>query len=128
MNLDGCGGDVDRRSDRRNVPEEAIERYLGALAQRLGASAMVLADGDGRVACAGGAGIPLARLGELGVASACGAPEAMGALERLAGDEDLYTHAWSAGGTSFRLISLRARVPRVREVASTVQRIRDAMY
>jgi hypothetical protein len=120
----------DRRRDRCNVPEEALARYMDAVAERSALVALVLADSDGRVVATSEGGRELERLSEIAQATAHGADyeSVIDAIELLAGADEVYAPVWTTDGARFCLISIGGCVPDVHEVAQAVERIRGAMH
>jgi hypothetical protein len=120
----------DRRQDRCNVPEEALARYMEALAERCALAALVLVDGNGHVVATSEGGRELERLSEIADATAHGADyeTVIDAIESLAGADEVYAPVFTADGARFCLISIGGCVPDVHEVAQAVERIRGAMH
>lgn len=117
---------IERRTNRSEVPHEALALYLAAIAARSSLKALTLANEDGFLVAGIGGGYNLEWLAALGPVCVPGSA-VNGSIETLVenvtGGEDLYASAVKIGDDTLYLTSVGARVPRQKEAAETLRRI-----
>lgn len=114
----------DRRGKRSDVPAEAAQLYLEAIAERNNIRAIALTDRDGFLVAGSGPDCDLMELGAAGAACAHGHSDSASAVfDTMADDDDFYASNLSIGEETFCIASLGARVRSLKETTAALSRI-----
>jgi hypothetical protein len=117
----------ERRRHRSEVIPEAVSLYLEALAARCNASALALANEDGLLVAGTRGDYDLEGLAGLGATRPM-LSSAEDLLDEVSRGEDVYSHEVCIRGETFYLASIGARVPKVRDAVSALDRILSPVF